>query len=217
MTIYTKPLGLYIGCGVDINIMTQLSYNIRQCIYIDSQPLTSYGDMFKNGKSIDGISHRYMVDFTKNANTAGFSKISIDGVYPHVYKNYNTNQEIFHYFNLSFPIKTIQNNYAGNSDEIKKLIYQLNNVTHLIVIGYIPDCSIFKYFTNKVTLIGNHSTIYHENLHDLQEYENNKITVVLQKNLYNLRQNINKYIYFDKNLDRHDTSDYSNFIRLTMN
>lgn len=215
MAIYNKPLGLYIGCGTDINIMTLLSSDLSQCIYIDSQPISQYGDLLINNKRIDSISYKYMVDFSKNANKEGFIKISIDGVYPHVYRNYNTNQEIYHYFNLSFPIYTILNNYAGNSDEIKKLINQLKYVSHLIVIGFSPDYSICKYFSNQVTFIGNNSTLYHDNLDDLLDYEKEKITIILQKNLHNIRNKFHKYIYFDKNMNRHNVSDYSNFIRLT--
>jgi hypothetical protein len=215
MSIYNKPMGLYIGCGIDIQILTQLRYDISQCIYIDSQPFTCYGDILQNNLTVDKINDKYMLDFSKNANKEGFIKISIDGVYPHVYKNYNTNQEIFHYFNLSIPMKTIKNNYAGNTDEIKKLINQLNYVTHIIVIGYSPHYSIFKYIVNNVTFVGNHSTLYNEKLDDLLNFEKDKITIVLQKNLYNIRNRINKYIYLDKNMKKHEVDDYNNFIKLT--
>jgi len=217
MTIYNKPLGLYIGCGTDVNIMTQLSNDISQCIYIDSKPLTQYGELVNNNQCVDTISYKYMVDFSKNANNAGFIKISIDGVYPHVYKNYNSNQEIFHYFNLSFPIHTIKTNYAGNTDEMKKLIHQLKDVTHVIVIGFSPHYSLCKYISNQATFIGNHSTLYHENLDDLLNYEKEKITIILQKDLYNIRSKFHKYIYFDKNLNRHDVINYDNFINLSKN
>ena len=158
-----------------------------------------------------------MVDFSKNANNAGFIKISIDGVYPPIYKNYNTNQELYHYFNLSFPIQTIKTNYAGNSDEMRKLVNHLHDVTHLIVIGYSPHYSICKYIKNKVTLIGNYSTLYHENLDDLLDYEKEKITIILQKDLHNVLSKFHKYIYFDKNMNRHVVSDYNSFITLSKN
>jgi hypothetical protein len=215
MTIYNKPLGLYIGCGTDVNIMNQLSHDISQCIYIDSQPFTRYGELVTNNECVDTISYKYMVDFSKNANNAGFIKISIDGVYPPVYKNYNTNQELYHYFNLLFPIQTIKTNYAGNSDEMKKLIHQLKDVTHVIAIGFSPHYSLCKYISNQATFVGNHSTLYHENLDDLLDYEKEKITIVLQKNLYNIRSKFHKYIYFDKNMNRHDVSDYNSFITLS--
>ena len=215
MAIYNKPLGLYIGCGIDVSMMAQLSSDISQCIYIDSQPLSRYGELFKKDKYNDGISYKYMVDFSKNANNEGFIKMSIDGVYPHVYRNYNTNQEIYHYFNLSFPIQTIKTNYAGNSDEMKKLIHQLKYVTHLIVVGFSPDYSVCKHIPNQVTFIGDHSTLYHENLDDLLDYEKEKITIILQKDFHNIRSKFHKYIYFDKNMNRHDVSDYTSFINLS--
>jgi hypothetical protein len=215
MTIFNKPLGLYIGCGTDVNIMTQLGNEISQCIYIDSKPLTQYGELIINNECVDTISYKYMIDFSKNANNAGFIKISIDGVYPHVYKNYNTNQELYHYFNLSFPIQTVKTNYAGNSDEMKKLINQLKDVTHVIVIGFSPHYSLCKYITNQATFVGNHSTLYHENLDDLLDYEKEKITIILQKDLHNIRSKFHKYIYFDKNMNRHDVRDYASFINLS--
>jgi hypothetical protein len=215
MPIYNKPLGLYIGCGTDIDIMNLLHNDISQCIFIDSQPFTYYGDIKLNNNPNDVVYQRYMLDFSKNAKECGFLKISIDGVYPHVYRNYNNNQEIYHYFNLSFPIHTIHNNYAANSDEIKKLINILKNVSHLIVSGYSPHYSICKFISNQAIFIGFNNTIYTENLSHLQDYEQEKITAILQKNVYNIRDKFHKYIYFDKNKMKHVVSDYDSFIRLT--
>jgi hypothetical protein len=195
--------------------MTLLNNDFSQCIFIDSQPFTFYGDMYNNNSPIDAISQRYMLDFRINAKKNGFIKISIDGVYPHIYRNFNTNQEIYHYFNLSFPIHSIQNNKAGNSDEIKKLIHHLKNVTHLIVIGFSPHYTIWKYISNQVTFIGDHNTLYQENLNDLLDYEKEKITIILQKDLHNIRSKFCKYVYFDKYKNRHDVSDYTSFINLT--
>ena len=203
-------IGLYIGCGTDFNIMSKLP-EVSSCIYIDSKPITKYGDLYHN-KQGDDITKNYMVQFKEAANNAGFIKISVDGVYPHVYRNYNTSQEIYHYFNLSFPIYSIKTNYAGNRDEITKLIQQLKSVTHLIVIGYWPHYSVFKYFSNQVYFIGDCSTIYKDNLDDLLPYEYDKIAIILQKDLNNLRSKINSYIYFDKNEERHIFKSYDDFI-----
>lgn len=217
MSNYIKPLGLYIGCGTDISIMSKLSHELSSCIYVDSRPFTYYGDLVDINKysNQDSISQKYMNDFTQNANKEGFIKISIDGVYPHVYKNYNTNQIIYHYFNLSFPIRTIKSNYAANEDEIKKFINQLQYVTHVIIIGFSPHYSLCKYIANQATFVGDHSTLYYENLDDLLEYEKDKITIILQKDLYNIRNRFHKYIYLDKNMKTHEVTDYNNFINLT--
>jgi len=213
--MYNKPVGLYIGCGTDFRIMSRLLNDIHECIYIDSQPLTRYGDLYHNYRVGDDISNNYMIAFRENANNAGFTQISIDGIYPHVYRNYNTSQQIYHYFNMCFPIYTMKTNYAGNIDEIRKLIQKLTSVTHLIVQGYSPHYSIFKYLSNQVCFVGDHDTLYTEKLDDLLQYEYDKITIVLQKNLYNIRNRINKYIYFDKNMNRHELANYDEFIYKT--
>ena len=175
-----KNLGLYIGCGSDIQIMSLLKDEFLSCIYIDSRPMTAYGDL----KNInEEYSQRYMIDFKNEANKNGFIKISLDGVYPHVYRNYETNQEIFHYFNLTFPIYQKRTHHTANVDEIKALKYKLRSVTHLIVVGFWPHYSILGYIGNTVTFIGNNSTLYKDNLEDLLPYEYEKIIIILQKNI----------------------------------
>lgn len=217
MSIYVKPLGLYIGCGTDVNIMSKLSNELCSCIYMDSRPFTYNGDFVEGDiySNTEILSQKYMKDFKQSANNEGFKKISIDGVYPHVYKNYNTNQLIYHYFNLSFPFRTIKNNFAANSDEIKKLINQLNGVSHLILIGYSPHYSIVKYIINPITFIGDDTTLYTDNMDNLLDNEKEKITTILQKNLYNVRHRFNKYIYFNKSNIRKEVTNYDNFILLT--
>jgi hypothetical protein len=209
-------LGLYIGCGTDVEILSKLP-EIGRCIFIDSMPLTEYGDLYHNKHTgITDISKTYMVQFQESARKAGFIKINLDGTYPHVYRNYNSLQEIYHYFNLSFPIYSIKTNYAGNKDEITKLIQQLKSVKYLIVVGYSPNYSIFKYFSNQVCFIGDYSTIYKDNLDNLLSYEYDKVTNILQKNQINLRNKISSYIYFDKNGNKCLFSSYDAFINKTI-
>ena len=206
-----KNLGLYIGCGTDIEIMSLLKDEFLSCIYIDSKPMTAYGDL----KNIDEeFSQQYMIDFKNEANKYGFIKISLDGVYPHVYLNYETNQEIFHYYNLTFPIYQKNSHHTLNKDQIKQLKYKLRGVSHLIVIGFSPDYSILNCIVGNVTLIGNNSTLYKENLDDLLPYEHDKIIIVLQKNLYNVRNKIKNYIYFDRNNVRNEVDTYDEFISI---
>ena len=206
-----KNLGLYIGCGSDIQIMSLLKEEFLSCIYIDSQPMTRYGGL----KNIDEeYSQRYMIKFKNEANSNGFIKISLDGVYPHVYRNYETNQEIFHYFNLTFPIYQKRTHHTANVDEIKALKYKLRSVTHLIVIGFSPHYSIIQYIGNNVTFIGDNSTLYKDNLEDLLPYEYEKIIIILQKNMYGIRNKIKNYIYFDKDNTRKDVQTYDEFISI---
>ena len=209
-------LGLYIGCGTDLEILSKLP-EIGRCIFIDSMPLTGYGDLYHNKRDdINDISKTYMVQFHESARKAGFRKINLDGTYPHVYRNYNSCQEIYHYFNLSFPIYSIKTNYAGNKDEITKLIHQLKRVNYLIVIGYSPNYRIFKYIYNQVCFVGDYTTVYKDNLDDLLSYEYDKITNILQKNQMNLRDKINSYIYFDKNDNKCSFTSYDDFINKTI-
>jgi hypothetical protein len=226
-------VGLYIGCGTDFEIMSRLP-ELNTCIYIDSMPLTRYGD---NIVADIPASKTYMAEFHQNADRCGFIKTNIDGTYPHVYRNYETSQEIYHYFNLSFPIYTLKTNYAGNRDELIKLIHQLKRVTHLIVIGYSPHYSVFKYFTNsRVCFVGDHSTIYRDDLDNLLPYEHDKITNILQREQEQeqehdqkqeqekgrpekerrLQNKIETYIYFDKNNVRFTYSSYQQFIDKTV-
>lgn len=222
-------VGLYIGCGTDFEIMSKLP-ELNACIYIDSRPLTEYGDVYNKCQDVVDIpvSKTYMAEFHQNARKYGFIKLNIDGTYPHVYRNYETSQEIYHYFSLSFPIQTIKTNYAGNRDELIKLMHHLKRVTHLIVICYSPHYSVFKYIANRVCLIGDHSTIYKDDLVNILPYECDKITNILQREhalqynkqckqieqttQHNLQGRIEKYIYLDKSGTRFTFSSYDEFI-----
>lgn len=209
-----QNLGLYIGCGLDIQIMSLLKDEFLSCIYIDSRPMSSYGELkFMTEK----YSQKYMIDFKNEAYKNDFIKISIDGVYPHVYRNYETNQEIYHYFNLSFPIYQKTTHHTANVDQINALKYKLRGVTHLLVIGFSPDYSILNNIINNVTFVGNYSTLYKENLDDLLDYEKEKITIILQKNMYNIRSRIKNYIYFDKNCIKKNRTSYDDFILVLSN
>ncbi len=203
--------GLYIGCGTDFEPTEQLK-NVRKFIFIDSQPLTSHGDLYQAFTPQDKLefyNKNYMKEFMDAATNAGFKKISIDGIYPHVYKNYNTHQEVYHYFSLCFPILSFKNNPTASQDEILKLIHQLNQVTHLIIRGYSPNYIIFRYIPRKVVFVAYDDTVYLENLNNLLPSERKKITVLLQLN--ECRQNISNYIYIKKD-SKMIFNDYDNFI-----
>jgi hypothetical protein len=212
-----RSVGLYIGCGIDFKIMSLLKNHIETCIYIDSQPLTCYGDQHYNSDTCkQDISVKYMTEFKNGAEQAGFIKISIDTVYPHIYRNYNTSQEIYHYFGLPFPIISIKSNYIANIDELNRLRHLLNSVTYLIVIGYSPNSNIFKYISKHICFVGNHTTIYKDNLTDLLPYEKDKITNILQTNTYDVQSRIKMYIYFDKNDNYFMFNSYNDFINKTI-
>lgn len=205
--------GLYIGCGTDFEPTSNLPH-VRKFIFVDSQPLSSHGDLYQAFTPQDKqefFSKSYMPQFSKAATEAGFQKISIDGVYPHVYKNYNTNQEVFHYFSLCFPFHSVKSNYTANNDEILKLLSCFNQVSHLIVRGYIPHYNIFRYFLKPVVFVAFDDTIYNENLNNLLPYERNKITALLQQNQY--RQYFSSYMFIKTNSNTHQTfQTYDEFV-----
>lgn len=208
--------GLYIGCGTDFEPTAHLTY-VSKFIFIDSRPLSSYGDLyqaFTPQDKHDFYSTSYMPNFSKAATEAGFQKISIDGVYPHVYKNFNTNQEVFHYFSLCFPIHSVKSNHTANKDELLKLFSCFNQVSHLIVRGYIPYCNIFRYFLKPIIFVAFDDTIYSENLNNLLPYERNKINVLLQQNQY--RQYFSSYMFIKTNSNTHQTvKTYDEFVYQT--
>ena len=171
---------LYIGCGRDFEPVKDL-LTVRNFIFIDSSPFSNNGDMYKKLKNDNNYySKSYMSEFMEKANQAGFYKISIDGVYPHVYKNYNTHQQVYHYFSLIFPFISIKMNNYADKDEMAHLIYLLNDVNYLIVRRYQPHYSIFKYILKPVVLVTYSDTIWTEKTEDLLDYEKDKIHIFLQ-------------------------------------
>ena len=208
--------GLYIGCGTDFKPTEHLT-NVRKFIFIDSQPLTSHGDLYQAFTPQDKLefyNKNYMKEFMDAATETGFKKISIDGVYPHVYKNYNTHQEVYHYYSLCFPILSFKNNPTASQDEILKLIFELNHVTHLIVRGYSPNYIIFRYIPRKVVFVAYDDTVYGEKINNILPYERKKITVLLQQN--QCRNNISEYIYISKD-NKEIFQNYDDFIYKTKN
>ena len=224
--------GLYIGCGTDFEPTEHLD-NIREFIFIDSQPLTSHGDLYQSFTPQDKLefyNKKYMKEFMDAATKAGFQKISIDGVYPHVYKNFNRNQEVYHYFSLCFPIISFKRNYIANHNEILKLIFQIKQVSHLIVRKYSPNNIIFRYIPKPVVFVAYDDTVYGEEINNLLPYERNKITVheelcssarLKRVNSFNVllqqnqcRNNISEYIYISNNI-KETFQNYDDFIYKT--
>jgi hypothetical protein len=195
--------GLYIGCGTDFEPTLHLPH-VKKFIFIDSQPLSSHGDLyqaFTPQDKLEFFSKSYMPKFSNAATEAGFQKISIDGVYPHVYKNFNTHQEVFHYYSMCVPIQSLNANVTANKDEILKLISSFNQVSHLIVRRYIPHYNIFRYFLRPIVFVAFDDTIYSENLNNLLPYEKKKISALLQQNQY--RQYFSSYMYIQLKSNTH--------------
>jgi hypothetical protein len=205
---------LYIGCGTDFDPVAHLQTDVSSFIYVDSQPLTRYGDLyqaFMPHEKMETYNKTYMRDFGIAAECAGFKKISLDGVYPHVYKNSATDQIVYHYFSLCFPIQSFKQNPAANQKELTRLVFLLNHVTHLVVRKYVPNYNLLRYFLRPLVFVGYDDTIYVEDSCKLLPYERNKITSRLQKGEYQDR--FSKYIYVKtENNQQIQTFTYSEFV-----
>ena len=214
MTANGCGCALYIGCGTDFDPVADLQTNVSKFIYVDSQPLTECGDLYQAFTPEDKMwTYRklYMRDFASAAECAGFQKISLDGVYPHVYKNSITNQEVYHYFSLCFPIQSFKYNHAASKEELTRLVFLLNHVTHLVVRKYVPNINIFRYFLHPIVFVGYDDTIYVEAHSALLPYERNKITAQLQQGQY--RDRFSKYIYVKKSINEElHASSYTDFV-----
>jgi hypothetical protein len=196
-----RGCALYIGCGTDFDPVVDLCNDVYKFIYIDSQPLTQYGDLYQAFSPIEKSKEyvkSYMHHFIAEAEKTGFKKISLDGVYPHTYKNFSTNQEIYHYFSLCFPIQTFKHNPVANKEELLRLVFLMNQVTHLVIRAYVPNVNLFRYFLRPIIFIGYDDTVYVEKLSTLLPYERNKITSLLQQNQY--RDRFSKYVYIQSSL-----------------
>lgn len=190
---------LYTGCGTDFEPVADLQTTVSRFIYVDSLPLTSCGDLyqaFTPQEKMVTYQKTYMKDFASAAESAGFQKISLDGVYPHVYKNSTTNQEVYHYFSLCFPVQSFKQNPAANQAELTRLVFLLDHVTHIVVRKYVPNCNLLRYFLRPIVFVGYDDTIYVETLSALLPYERNKITALLQHGQYLDR--FSKYVYMKK-------------------
>jgi hypothetical protein len=205
---------LYIGCGTDFDPTIDLQTTVSRFIYVDSQPLTACGDLYQAFTPQEKmVTYRktYMRDFASSAESAGFQKINLDGVYPHVYKNSTTNQEVYHYYSLCFPVQSFKQNPVANQGELTRLIFLLNSVTHLVIRKYVPNVNIFRYFLRPIVFLGYDDTIYVETLSALLPYERNKITALLQQGQY--RDRFSKYIYFKKSTNEQlQASTYPEFV-----
>ena len=200
---------VYIGCGIDFELISKFSF-INKFIYIDSQPKSEFGYIEYD----TGYFYRsaYMVLFRNTINKS-FVKINLVNTYPDVYFNFSSEQTLYHYYNLPFPLKTRIYQYGITKDDINKLKTLLSTTTHLQITGFNPNTSILKYFTNKITLVTNYNTFYPKNISQIDElYDKNKITTDLLLNKNNICDKINKIIYYNKDNNLINFDNYPQFL-----
>lgn len=147
---------VYIGCGIDFYPVERIP-DIEKFIYIDSLPQSQYG----HKGYVTGInSKKYYLDiFRKNVPTK-FCKINMEKTYPDIYKNYNTGQEIYHYYNLPFPWNSIISQKNITMKEMELLSFLIRQATHLVVSNHDPHVDILTLLPRKFILVTSYNSSY---------------------------------------------------------
>jgi hypothetical protein len=211
---------VYIGCGTDFDLLSELK-EIKNFIYIDSQPKSEYGYMEYD----TGYFHRknYMINFRENIDKS-FIKVNLVPSYPDIYLNFLTDQTLYHYYNLPFPWTSRIFQSSITKEDIKKLINLLGSTTHLVIKGYNPATKIFKYFNNnQITLITDKNTYYPPLAPNISLFlkpyikyiypeDINKVTSDLYLNSNDLQKRIKEILYFDNKILLNKYKTYNEFI-----
>jgi hypothetical protein len=134
----------YIGAGLDINPIL-LMPEVREFIYVDSQPKTEYGSMRPHGNRF--YRQSFLPRLEKQLQTNNFTPI-------HRTKNYleyanPSNKILKYYINTAFP-----------SDFNQEIAQQISKSQHLIICGYDPDKSILTLMPNLKYIWMNEHTVY---------------------------------------------------------
>lgn len=196
---------VYIGAGLDI-VPVLLNENIKDFIYIDSQPTSEFGMLgFVNKKFF----RKNFLESLKNIMHNNNFKLKINENNCLKYFNEDTNQTINYYINTPFPEKLDDN-----------LIEQIKECDVIICIGHDPDKKILEYIKHPFSFIGSTHTCYeynketYETPHNstfLELYENNfkvnKYNLIAEKTYYEYwkHDKINKKILNNFNIKQYDS------------
>lgn len=173
INILTMQKAIYVGAGTDI--LPLLCYpNIKEWIYIDSQPNNEFGP-----KYVKEFSRPYFINefinkffmFEFEINSVSYKKEFIEFI------NFKTDQRIKYYFNTYLPDKI---------DKVKDVIKEWDT---LIVAGHHPDSCIMDYKKRDYhsTFIGFTQTVYRNEDHD------NHNNIVAQ--IFNGKYKFDTYLY----------------------
>lgn len=196
---------VYIGAGLDI-LPVLLNDNIKEFIYIDSQPTSEFGMLGFTDKKF------FRKNFLETLNTIMHNnnfKLKTNENNCLKYYNDNTNQTINYHINTPFP-ENLNN----------ELITKINDCDVLICIGHDPDKKILEYIKKPFTFIGSTHTCYQSNKENyetplnstfLELYENNlkviKYNLIAEKTYYEYwkHEKINKNLLNNFNIKYYES------------
>ena len=149
--------GLYIGSGIDLNIVKRFDY-IDTFILVDNENLdefTKYAYYYHQNNILSDICPCLFKKINTNSNiiekfknyAKDFGFIFKDKSYNKLTFNYNK-QTIIYYFNTSIP------------EDMGLIQQDIIGFNHLFIIGFDPHHQVLNYTKNKITLWVNVNTIF---------------------------------------------------------
>ena len=145
---------LYIGAGTDI-LPVLLNPDIKNFIYIDSQPMSEFGMLGFEDKTF--YRKNFLENLSKIMRNNNFKSKENSTNYLRYY-NETTNQTINYHINTPFPDKL--------TDNIKDII---KTCDILICNGYDPHKIVLDYIQKPFVFIGSVSTLYSKNTENYEE------------------------------------------------
>ncbi len=158
---------VYVGAGTDIIPIIVLP-EIKEFIYIDSQPRSEYGMYLYD--NADLYRDYFLPELKKILKNNNFIDSKITKNYLEYHNN--NNQILKYYINTPFPEKV--------TDEIKK---DIENCENLIFSGFCPDKIIFKLMPNLKNIYCNAHTCYNipdEDYEDKEQMENSSFRELIK-------------------------------------
>jgi len=178
----------YIGAGVDL-IPVIIYQNIKEFIYIDSQPFSEHGTASYNEITNEYISYNKKEDRHENALSRPTFMSRLFMIMSQIHfkliesnDNFwlfkNNDRTVKYYYSCSFP------EYIDDN-----IINDIKKCNTIILCGYDPNKIVFDYLQKPTYLIGNNHTVYKQ-----IEYEDNDVSLI--KYLLDNPDKIIKYYMF---------------------
>jgi len=190
---------VYIGAGLDI-LPVLLNEDIKDFIYIDSQPTSEFGILGFLDKT---FFRKNFLESLKNIMQNNNFKLQTNNNNCITYLNNNTNQTINYYINTPFPDKLNDN-----------LINKISECDVLICIGHDPDKKILEYIKKPFSFIGSTHTCYEYNKETYETPQNSTFLELYENKFkvssYNLIADKSYYEYWKH--DKINNKILNNFI-----
>ena len=192
---------VYIGAGLDI--IPIIVTDIKEFIYIDSQPFSEYGTLIYNDKTnmscnvekkdrVENSFSRkeFLQNLHKVMSQIHFKLIESNNTYL-LFKN--NEKSLKYYYSCAFP------EYIDND----QIIIDINTCDTIIMAGHNPHKKIFDYLQTPVNFIGNLHTVYLSNNKDDKDENDNEYSFkyiidnphIIKK--YIVMKCINEYEYWN--------------------